>query len=57
MSCPRSYVTAESIAFVEEFFVWKTGGGLSLLEMPARKAEAFLVLEREWKAEIEHAQD
>lgn len=54
--CPRSSVTAESAAWLDQFFVWKTGGGASLADMPARTAEAFLVLEREWRLELEHAE-
>lgn len=47
-SCPTSYVTAESMAWVELFWMWKLLGGGSYLEMPARQAEAFCVLEAEW---------
>jgi hypothetical protein len=56
MECPRSYITAASLSLVEEFFAWKAGGGGNLMNRPARTAEAFFILEREWKAEIEHAE-
>ena len=46
-TCPRSYVTAESVGLIEEFLVRRQLGGAACEEMPARKVEAFLVLERE----------
>jgi hypothetical protein len=56
-TCPVSYVTAESEALVEEFFVRRrfglakapVGGGYE--ELPARTVEAFLILERELRNE------
>ena len=53
-SCPKTFVSPQSAAWVDEFFAWKTGGGGSLIGMEARTAEAFLVLEREWRTEINH---
>jgi hypothetical protein len=46
--CPKSYVTPESLAWLEEFWSWKLIGGLNLLNIPARTAEAFGLLETEW---------
>jgi hypothetical protein len=43
-TCPRSYITAQSITWVEEFFVRLRLGGLRLEELGAREAEAFLIL-------------
>lgn len=54
MSCPRSLITAESLEIVERFFVWKAGGPVNFLELPARLAEGLFLLEREWKTESEH---
>jgi hypothetical protein len=50
-SCPKSYITAESLAWLEMFWMWKLLGGGNYLEMPARQAEAFWVLEAEWSKE------
>ena len=44
-TCPRSLVTAESEALVEEFFVQRRLGGLRLGELSARQVEAFVLLE------------
>jgi len=55
-TCPKSYVAAQSLAWVEQFYVWKLGGG-SLLDLPARQVDAFLVLEQEWRAESKHVEE
>ena len=47
-SCPKSYITSQSLAWVEEFWMWKLFGGGNYLDMPARAAEAFGALEAEW---------
>ena len=54
--CPKSYISADSAAWLDQFFVWKLGGGSGLMELPARTGDAFLVLEREWRSELEHAE-
>ena len=54
--CPKSVITAESAAWLDEFFTWKVGGPGSLLDLPARKADAFLVLEREWRMELKNGE-
>ena len=46
-TCPKSYVTAESVGLIEEFLVRRQLGGAAYEEMSARKVEAFLMLERE----------
>lgn len=51
--CPRSYVTPASIELVEKYFAWKTVG---MEEIRAREAEAFVILEQEWRAEQSHGQ-
>lgn len=51
--CPKSLVTPASVELLEKFFGWKFAGGGSLLEMPAKEADAFLILEGEWRAEAE----
>lgn len=51
-TCPTSYVTAQSSAFIQEYQVWKMFGGVSVIELPARSVEAFCILENEMKAEM-----
>jgi hypothetical protein len=45
-TCPKSYISAESEALVEEFLVWRRLGGIHLAELSARQVDAFVVLER-----------
>jgi hypothetical protein len=45
--CPKSFITAESVAWLEEFQVWKRFGYPHVGEMTARQVEAMLVLEAE----------
>jgi hypothetical protein len=61
--CPTSLVTPASIEFLEKFFAWKTvgvikvtagestAGELTTQGLTAREAEAFVMLEREWRME------
>jgi hypothetical protein len=48
--CPRSYITAQSWAWIEEFYVWRRLSSRSLDGLEAKKAEAFLLLENELPA-------
>jgi len=56
--CPTSLVTPVSIEFLEGFFAWKALGRResAVHEMTAREAEAFVVLEREWRMEQTNGQ-
>jgi hypothetical protein len=46
--CPVSYLTGESVAFLEDFYANEAiGGGGSVWQWPARKVEAFVVLRAE----------
>jgi hypothetical protein len=47
--CPKSLITPQSLEWVERFFAWKFAGETLLDEMDARQADAFLMLEREWR--------
>lgn len=47
--CPVSYVTGESLAYVEAFFAWRALGGGDPLQWPAKKADAFRLLDVELK--------
>jgi len=42
-----SYVSAQSLAWIEEFVVWKNSGGADWKLMEARAVEAFCILESE----------
>lgn len=55
-SCPTSYITAESIALLEEFHAWKLLGAGSVYDLPARLVEAIFVLENELRTETSDAQ-
>jgi len=46
-TCPVSYLSAQSLAWVEEYVAWKTIGGAGLTRLRARTVEAFCVLESE----------
>lgn len=56
--CPTSLVTPASMEFVEGYFAWKAIGQreLSTHEFTAREADAFVVLEREWRMEQKNGQ-
>ena len=53
--CPKSVVTAASLAWLERFHAWKACGG-DLLERPAKEAEAILLLESELRKEYAYAE-
>ncbi|HEY7338471.1 MAG TPA: hypothetical protein VH639_26530 [Bryobacteraceae bacterium] len=54
--CPKSLVTAASVELVERFFAWKFAAGRDAMELTAREADAFLILEKEWRAEQANGQ-
>lgn len=49
--CPKSLVTGESLALLEEFFVRRRLGMHDSLELEARKVDAFLILRDEMERE------
>jgi len=49
--CPVSYITPQSLAWIERFSVWKLMGGAKLESLPARTVEALCVLENEFRKE------
>jgi hypothetical protein len=55
-SCPRSYISAESHALVEEFLVLRRLGGLQAAELSAKQVEAFAILENEFIRERNDAE-
>jgi hypothetical protein len=46
-TCPKSFITAESKALLEEYLAWKRIGGVSYLVLDARASEAFAILDLE----------
>jgi hypothetical protein len=44
-SCPKSYITAESEGFLEDFLVRRRLGGPPTAELSARQVDAFVILE------------
>ena len=52
--CPTSTISAQSLAWIEQFYVWKKLGSNYPGELSAREIEAFLILEREAQAEVSH---
>ena len=55
-TCPKSYITAESLALVEEFFVRRRLHGIEFSTLSARQVEAFLILEQALTSEINDGQ-
>jgi hypothetical protein len=45
--CPKSFVSGQSIAFVEAFALWKRFGRDAVERRTAREVEAFLILDSE----------
>ena len=52
--CPTSVISAQSLAWIEQFYVWKRLGPNYPGELSAREVEAFLILEQEAQAEVSH---
>ncbi len=50
-TCPRSFITAESTALLEEFEAWKLFGCRDFLQLPARLVDAIFTLESELRSE------
>jgi len=51
-TCPTSYVTAQSVAWIEEFLVWRKLGQKVTDNLGAREVEAFVILQEELLAEV-----
>ena len=50
-SCPKSLVSAESLAWIEEYYAWKFAGVGGYRTLNARQLDAFCTLEHELRAE------
>jgi hypothetical protein len=44
-----SLVTPQSVEWVERFFVEKLMGSGNVTDLPARQADAMMLLEKEWR--------
>ena len=55
-TCPKSYITAESTALLEEFFTRRQLGAMQLAGLSGSQVDAFLTLEGELAAERRDAQ-
>jgi hypothetical protein len=55
--CPKSYITPQSLTWIEEFHIRKLFGFGDVTELPARTVDAFCTLERESIAERMHANE
>jgi hypothetical protein len=49
--CPTSVVSAQSLSWIEQFYVWRRLGAKYPGELSARDVEAFLILEGETRGE------
>ena len=52
--CPTSLISAQSLTWIEQFWVWRRLGPSYPGELSAREIEAFLILEREAQEEVSH---
>ena len=55
--CPTSIVSAQSLTWIEQFYVWRRLGAKYPGELSAREIEAFLILELEAQAEMNHGRE
>jgi hypothetical protein len=55
-TCPKSYITGESLSLLEEFLARRRMGTREWGSLTARQVEAFLILERELEAGINDGQ-
>ena len=56
-TCPRSYITGESLAWVEEYGARRRFGKIDVAELSAREADAFAILENLTAAEVKDGQN
>ena len=52
--CPTSLISAQSLTWIEQFWVWRRLGPSYPGELSAREIEAFLILEKEAQEEVSH---
>jgi hypothetical protein len=56
-ACPKSYITGESAAWLEEFYAWRALGRPDFREMSAREAQALMILENELAGEANRGEE
>jgi predicted Ser/Thr protein kinase len=54
--CPKSFITGQSLTWIEEFAARRRLAIPDSLEMEARKLDAFLILQKEMETEIRDGQ-
>ena len=54
--CPKSYITGESLALLDEFVIRRRLGRTEISEMSGRQVDAFLILEEAVAEEIRDGQ-
>jgi hypothetical protein len=54
--CPKSFITGQSLAWIEEFVARRRLSVPDSLDADARKVDAFLILQREMEIEIRDGQ-
>ena len=42
-------MTPQSVEWIEKFHMWKMAGGGGLMGLAAKEADAYLMLEKEWR--------
>lgn len=50
-TCPKSLISAQSLAFLEEYYAWKLLGQADFRTLSARQVDAFSTLESELRGE------
>jgi len=55
-TCPKSYITAESETWLEEFYVRRRLGARDFTSLSARQVEAFVILEKALAGEMRDVQ-
>ncbi len=46
ISCPKSLISGQSLAWIEEYYAWKLAGGADYRTLSARQLDAFCALEQ-----------
>jgi hypothetical protein len=54
--CPKSLIRPESVELVEKYFAWKMHGGAGWMDLMAREADAFQLLDEEWRTEVKNGE-
>jgi hypothetical protein len=54
--CPKSYISGESLAWLEGFEAWKRLGHGDPWTLPARQVHAMMLLEQEYSVEVKRGE-